>query len=55
MIDRNLFPGVTIADSGELTRKVTEIDMGRLDDVEREQIQYWKPTTAQEVAFNWTD
>ena len=52
---QNLFPGVTIADSGELTRKVTETDIERLDDVERKQIQYWKPTTVGEVAFNWWD
>lgn len=52
---QNLFPNLTIADACELSRKLTETDLVLLDEVERDQIKYWKPTTVGEVAFNSWD
>ena len=52
---QNLFPDVTIATSNELNQELTESGMSVLDVIEREQIEYWKPKTIGEVAFNWWD
>lgn len=52
---QNLFPDVTIADANELNQELTEFGMSVLDVIEREQIEYWKPKTIGEVAFNWWD
>ncbi len=52
---QNLFPDVTIADANELNQELTESGMSVLDLMEREQIEYWKPKTIGEVAFNWWD
>jgi hypothetical protein len=52
---QNLFSDVTIAATNELNRELTESDKPLLDAIEREQIEYWKPSTIGEVVFNWWD
>ena len=52
---KRMFPHVTVAESGELTRKLTESDLALLDEGELDQIKYWKPQTVGEIAFNWWD
>ena len=49
------FPGTSIATAGELNRQLAETDLTKLDASELEQIEYWKPKTVGEVAFNWWD
>ena len=52
---QTLFPGVAIANANELKRQLIESYMSLLDSIERELIEYWKPRTIGEVAFNWWD
>ena len=50
-----LFPDLTVATAEELNRKPSKGDIESLDSTELDQIEYWKPQTVGEIAFNWWD
>ena len=50
-----LFPNVSVARAAELNRKLRTSDLAELDAAELEQVDYWKPKTVGELAFNWWD
>jgi len=50
-----LFPELTVVTADELKRKPTESNLDSLDATELEQIEYWKPQSVGEIAFNWWD
>ena len=49
------FPHIHVATREELTRNIVEDDLKQLARVERAQVNYWKPRTVGELAFNWWD
>ncbi len=51
----DMFPYVATPTAEELNRKQTDSDLRVLGAAERDQIQYWKPQTVGELAFNWWD
>ncbi|HMP71514.1 MAG TPA: hypothetical protein PKA76_19365 [Pirellulaceae bacterium] len=50
-----LFPDVAIADAADLNRSITEDDLAQLAPTDRKQVEYWKPRTVGQLAFNWWD
>lgn len=50
-----LFPDVTIANAADLHRSVTKDDLAQLAPADRKQVEYWKPRTIGQLAFNWWD
>ena len=50
-----LFPDIEISSATELNRPITDADLAQLPQKEREQVNYWKPRTIGQLAFNWWD
>lgn len=50
-----LFPNVAIANAADFNRSITEDDLAQLASTDRKQIEYWKPRTIGQLAFNWWD
>lgn len=50
-----LFPYVEIGDATELNRPITDDDLAQLTQTDRKQVNYWKPRTIGQLAFNWWD
>ncbi|MDB5346395.1 MAG: response regulator receiver protein [Schlesneria sp.] len=50
-----LFPHVKVAYHADLTQILSDAELSNLDNMEIEQVNYWKPTTVGETMFNWWD
>jgi hypothetical protein len=50
-----MFPDVIIATLEELSKPIAKTDLAQLDRAEIAQVNYWKPQTIGELAFNWWD
>jgi len=50
-----MYPDVEIASATELNRPITDDDLAQLAQADRQQVNYWKPRTIGQLAFNWWD
>jgi hypothetical protein len=49
------FPSIQIANAIDLNRSITDDDLAQLAPADRKQVEYWKPRTIGQIAFNWWD
>jgi len=47
--------GITILEKSLLEKKISETDLELLAEVEKKQLDYWKPKTISEIIFNFFD
>lgn len=50
-----LYPDVEVGSATDLNRLITDDDLAQLAHADRQQVNYWKPRTIGQLAFNWWD